>query len=60
VQPLGSHDQAFDCYVINLAIVLSLLPLVLETQGFFDETGGGAPPTDFFLFLFIEWKEYST
>jgi hypothetical protein len=32
VRPLGSHDWAVDRYVINLAIVLSLLPLVLETQ----------------------------
>jgi hypothetical protein len=32
VQPFGSHNWAFDRYVINLAIVLSLLPLILETQ----------------------------
>jgi hypothetical protein len=32
VRPFGSHDRTFDCYVINLAIVLSSLALVLETQ----------------------------
>jgi hypothetical protein len=28
--PLGSHDWTLDCYMINLAILLSLLPLVFE------------------------------
>jgi hypothetical protein len=32
VRPLGSHDWALDCYMINLAIVLSHLPLVLGTE----------------------------
>jgi hypothetical protein len=32
VRPLGSHDWAFDHYVIDMATVLSLLPLVLETR----------------------------
>jgi hypothetical protein len=32
MQPLGSHNWALDRYMVNLAVVLSLLPLVLESQ----------------------------
>jgi hypothetical protein len=32
VRPLGSHDWTFDCYMINLAIMLSLLSLVFKIQ----------------------------
>jgi hypothetical protein len=32
VQPFGSHDRTFNCYVIDLVIVLLPLPLVLKTQ----------------------------
>jgi hypothetical protein len=32
VRPLGSHDWTLDCYMINLAVVLSLLSLVFEGQ----------------------------
>jgi hypothetical protein len=31
MRPLGSHDWAYNRYVIDLAIVLSLLPLIFET-----------------------------
>jgi hypothetical protein len=30
VRPFGSHDETFNCYVIDLAIMLSLLPLIFE------------------------------
>jgi hypothetical protein len=30
IRPHGSHDWTLDRYVINLAIMLSLLPLVFE------------------------------
>jgi hypothetical protein len=32
MQPLGSHDWAFDRQMIFLVIVLSSLPLILKTQ----------------------------
>jgi hypothetical protein len=32
VRPLGSHDWTLDRYMINLAVVLSLLSLVFEGQ----------------------------
>jgi hypothetical protein len=32
VQPLSSHDLAFDRHMIYLAIVVSSLPFVLKTQ----------------------------
>jgi hypothetical protein len=32
VQPLGSHDWTLHRYMINLAVVLSLLSLVFEGQ----------------------------
>jgi hypothetical protein len=32
MEPFGSHDRAFDYYVIDLVIVLSPLPLVLKIQ----------------------------
>jgi hypothetical protein len=32
MRPLGSHYWTLDCYMVNLAIVLSLLSLVLKGQ----------------------------
>jgi hypothetical protein len=32
VQPLGSHDWAFDCYMIHLAVIVSFLSLVLKIR----------------------------
>jgi hypothetical protein len=32
VRPFGSHNRTFNCYVIDLAIVLSPLPHVFKTQ----------------------------
>jgi hypothetical protein len=39
MRPLGSHDWTFNRYMIDMAIVLSLLPLVFETQ--FGTSGDG-------------------